>query len=105
MSNRINPGGNGSACKGMIDTCPVGEGFSCSSFCYTRVNSVTSRGGQVYGSSDRGTANPSTNTVGPADLAATIFLLLGIDPRADITDQQGRPFIASSGSPIKEILA
>jgi hypothetical protein len=26
MANRINPGGNGSAGKGMIDTCPVGEG-------------------------------------------------------------------------------
>jgi hypothetical protein len=26
MGNRINPGGNGSAGKGMIDMCPVGDG-------------------------------------------------------------------------------
>ena len=26
MTNRINPGGNGSAGKGMVDLCPVGEG-------------------------------------------------------------------------------
>lgn len=76
------------------------------SFCYSvLVAGGGVRGGQVYGSSDRGAAYPSTNPVGPADLAATIFHLLGIDPRADITDQQGRPFVASSGTPIKAILA
>ncbi len=26
MANRINPGGNGHAGKGMVDMCPVGEG-------------------------------------------------------------------------------
>ena len=26
MANRINPGGNGHAGKGMVDACPVGEG-------------------------------------------------------------------------------
>jgi hypothetical protein len=63
------------------------------------------RGGEVYGSSDRGAAYPSTNPVSPADLAATIFHLLGIDPRTEITDQQGRPFIASSGTPIRALFA
>ena len=28
MANRITPGGNGSAGKGLIDICPVGEGCS-----------------------------------------------------------------------------
>jgi hypothetical protein len=62
------------------------------------------RGGQVYGSSDRSAAYPSTNPVSPADVAATIYHCLGIDPRAHVTDQQGRPFVASTGNPIGPLL-
>jgi Protein of unknown function (DUF1501) len=62
------------------------------------------RGGQVFGASDRSAAYPSTNPVGPGDVAATIYHLLGIDPQAHVTDQQGRPFTVSSGAPIKAIL-
>ena len=61
-------------------------------------------GGQVYGSSDRFAANPSTNPVSPADIAATIFHCLGIDHRAHVTDQQGRPLVLSSGEPIWGLL-
>jgi hypothetical protein len=76
------------------------------SFCYSvMVAGGGVRGGQVFGSSDRSAAYPSTNSTSPADLAATIFHLLGIDPRSGITDQQGRPFVASSGTPIQSILA
>ncbi len=75
------------------------------SFCYSVVLAGGGvHGGQVYGSSDRAAAYPSTNPVGPADLAATIFHCLGIDPRSHITDQQGRPFLASTGAPIRGIL-
>jgi hypothetical protein len=62
------------------------------------------RGGQVYGSSDRGGAYPSTNPVGPPDIAATILHCLGIDPRAEMIDQQGRPLVVSSGMPVKGLL-
>jgi hypothetical protein len=58
------------------------------------------RGGQVYGSSDRHAAYPSTNPVSPADLAATILHCLGVPPRAQVADQQGRPFVASVGNPL-----
>ena len=61
-------------------------------------------GGRVYGSSDRAAAYPSTNPVSPADLAATIFHCLGIDPRAHVTDQQARPFVVSSGTPLAGLL-
>src|SRR5438105_1870204 len=64
------------------------------SFCYSIVMAGAGvRGGQVYGSSDRAAAYPSTNPVSPADVAATIFHALGIDPRAHTWDQQGRPLI------------
>lgn len=75
------------------------------SFCYSALLAGGGvRGGQVYGSSDRTAAYPSTNPVDPADLAATIFHCLGIDPRAEITDRQGRPFVPCGGSPLKAIL-
>src|SRR5262245_11131694 len=75
------------------------------SFCYSVVMAGGGvRGGRVYGSSDRTAAYPSTNPVSPADLAATIFHCLGIDPRAHIADQQGRPLVVATGSPIHAVL-
>ncbi len=75
------------------------------SFCYSVVLAGAGvKGGQVYGSSDRGAAYPSTNPVGPADIAATIFHCLGIDPQSHITDQQGRPSVVSHGTPVKGVL-
>jgi hypothetical protein len=58
----------------------------------------------VYGSSDRSAAYPSTNPVSPADIAATIFHCLGIDPRGEMTDQQGRPLVVSRGTVVKALL-
>ncbi|HLN29840.1 MAG TPA: DUF1501 domain-containing protein [Gemmataceae bacterium] len=75
------------------------------SFCYSVVMAGAGiRGGQVYGSSDRNAAYPSTNPVSPGDLAAGIFHSLGIDPRAQVRDQQGRPLIVSAGNPIHALL-
>ena len=75
------------------------------SFCYSIVMAGGGvRGGQVYGSSDRTAAYPSTNPVGPADVAATIYHCLGIDPRGHVTDQQGRPLVVSTGKPILPLL-
>ena len=61
------------------------------------------RGGQVYGSSDRSAAYPSTNPVSPTDVAATMYHCLGIDPRAHVTDQQGRPLTVSTGRPTQAL--
>jgi uncharacterized protein (DUF1501 family) len=75
------------------------------SFCYSIVMAGGGvRGGQVYGSSDRSAAYPSTNPVSPADVAATIYHCLGIDPGAHLTDQQGRPFVVGTGKPIQALL-
>lgn len=68
------------------------------SYCYSILMAGGGmRGGQVYGSSDRYAAYPSTNPVSPADVAATIYHCLGIDPRAHVKDQQGRPLVVCAG--------
>jgi uncharacterized protein (DUF1501 family) len=50
-------------------------------------------GGLVVGSSDAKAAYPATNAVYPAELAATLYRLLGIDTN---TDPRIRPFIGSA---------
>ncbi len=83
-----------------------GAGRDHWSFCYSIVMAGAGvRGGQVYGSSDRSAAYPSTNPASPADVAATIFHCLGVDPRREVTDQQGRPFVIGMGKPILALLA
>ena len=63
------------------------------------------RGGTVYGSSDRFAAEPATNPTPPADLAATIYHCLGIDPRLEIRDRLGRPVTLCEGQVIEPLLA
>jgi hypothetical protein len=62
------------------------------------------RGGQVLGSSDRTASYPATHPVSPADVAATIYHCLGVDPQAHVTDQQGRPIAVCAGKPIHALL-
>jgi hypothetical protein len=82
-----------------------GAGRDHWSFCYSIVMAGGGvRGGQVYGASDRSAAYPSTNPVSPADVGATIYHCLGIDPRTHVTDQQGRPLVVSTGNPIRPLL-
>src|SRR5439155_1601027 len=63
------------------------------------------RGGQVYGASDKVGGQPKEGLVRPEDLAATILHCLGIRPDAEIHDPQGRPFPASRGAVIQQIIA
>lgn len=62
------------------------------------------KGGVVYGSSDRFAAEPATNPTPPADLAATVYHLLGVDPRAEIHDRLGRPLTLCEGKVIDAIV-
>ena len=48
-------------------------------------------GGQIVGASDRVGESPAENPVTPADLVCSIYSLLGIDPRAQLTTADGRP--------------
>jgi Protein of unknown function (DUF1501) len=82
-----------------------GAGRDHWSFCYSILMAGAGiHGGQVYGSSDRAAAYPSTNPVSPQDIGATIYHLLGIDPRAHVTDQQGRPLVVSTGTPLQALV-
>jgi hypothetical protein len=64
------------------------------------------RGGTVYGASDAQAAYVKDNPVRPADLCATIYRCLGIDPEMTVPDRTGRPiFIAQGGQPIEGILS
>ncbi|HEV2946426.1 MAG TPA: DUF1501 domain-containing protein [Gemmataceae bacterium] len=75
------------------------------SFCYSILLAGAGiRGGRVYGSSDRAAAYPSTNPVSPADVAATIYHCLGINPQEHFADQQGRPLLVSCGQPLHPLL-
>jgi hypothetical protein len=62
------------------------------------------RGGAVHGASDRYAAYPATEPTRPADVAATIYHCLGIDPRTTIRDRLGRPLVLCEGTPIRPIL-
>jgi hypothetical protein len=62
-------------------------------------------GGAIFGASDRDGAHPASDPVTPADIAATIYQLLGIDPGTEIIDpRQQRPFAVSTGTPIRALV-
>jgi hypothetical protein len=61
--------------------------------------------GLVHGRTDRHAAEVTDGPVSPADLTATIFHLLGVDPGATIRDAGGRPFPLSEGRPIQALVA
>lgn len=64
------------------------------------------RGGTVYGASDSQAAYVKDKPARPADLCATIYRCLGIDPEMRVPDHNNRPVeIAQGGQPIEEVLA
>jgi hypothetical protein len=61
------------------------------------------RGGQVIGATDRHGAFPTTYT--PADVAATVYKALGVDPETRIFDVQNVPHsVLDHGAPIAGVL-
>jgi uncharacterized protein (DUF1501 family) len=63
------------------------------------------KGGLVHGASDRHAAFPAENPTSPADLAATVYHCLGIDPQVQLRDRLGRPATLCEGTPIQAILS
>jgi uncharacterized protein (DUF1501 family) len=62
-------------------------------------------GGQVIGASDATGESPKERPVTPADLAATIFTLLGIDPQQLLHTADGRPVrVSRDGKVVKELI-
>ncbi len=61
------------------------------------------QGGQTIGSSDKLGAYPASRPFTPADLAATVYKSLGVDPATEITDRLGRPTRLCSGEEISAL--
>lgn len=61
------------------------------------------RGGQAVGSTDRIGGYPATRAYGPADLAATVYRALGVDPDTILTDRLKRPIRLCSGEEISPL--
>lgn len=62
--------------------------------------------GNVVGKSDRLASDPLERPVSPKDILATALHLLGIDPKSEIHDRQGRPFpLVPTGEVLSEALA
>ncbi len=69
--------------------------------CYSAVVAGGSvKGGQVYGRSDKSAGLPEEKPVSPADLTATIYRALGIDPNETVVDRLGRPLSIAEGTPL-----
>jgi len=62
------------------------------------------RGGQVYGASDERGAYVHSSPVSPADLLATMWHSLGIDPLTEVHDRLNRPYRLSTGRVVTELL-
>jgi len=63
------------------------------------------RGGQVIGATDRHGKAPQDRPLSPADVLATLYHHLGIDPHRQFTNTSGRPVgILSAGKPIRELV-
>lgn len=74
--------------------------------CFTTVLAGAGiRGGTVHGVSDRWAAYPAKDPVTPADIAATVYHALGVDPSLELIDPLGRPLRLCLGEPIAPVLA
>jgi hypothetical protein len=63
------------------------------------------RGGTIFGASDQWAAYPARDPVTPADVVATVYHLLGVDPARQLIDPLGRPLRLCDGVPIGGVLA
>jgi hypothetical protein len=57
-------------------------------------------GGTIYGRTNATASEVTADPVSPADIIATIYRVLGIDPGAMIRDRLGRPHLISTGTPL-----
>jgi uncharacterized protein (DUF1501 family) len=85
----------------------AGAGRDHWEFCYTVLFAGGgTKGGFVYGASDKRGAYPSQNPVTAADVVATIYHALGIPADLDLRDRLGRPVaLVPDGSPIQDVFA
>ena len=87
---QINPGAGRDHWSGVFSALFAGAGV---------------RGGQVIGASDAEAAYPATRGWYPADLGATVYSVLGIEPGSTIVDRLGRPHRLNAGEVMAPLFA
>jgi hypothetical protein len=98
---RMNDGGNGGAPRSMGT--PGRDHWGNSMFCLMGGGGI--KGGVVVGSTDRLGERPRDRACTPSNIHATLYTILGIDPRLQLHDPSGRPVnVLDDPAPIQELL-
>ncbi|HEY3788802.1 MAG TPA: DUF1501 domain-containing protein [Urbifossiella sp.] len=98
---KMNDGGNGGA--PMSKGTPGRDHWGDAMFCLMGGGGV--KGGQIVGSTDRLGQRPHTRAVTPSNIHATIYQVLGIDPKLQLLEPTGRPVnVLDDPEPISELL-
>jgi hypothetical protein len=98
---KMNDGGNGGAPRSMGT--PGRDHWGASMFCLLGGGGV--KGGQIVGSTDRLGTRPKDRPVTPCNIHATIYHVLGIDPKLQLLDPSGRPVnVLDDPTPIHELI-
>lgn len=98
---KLNDGGNGG--PPMSKGTPGRDHWGNAMFCLMGGGGV--KGGQIVGSTDRLGQRPHSRAVTPCNIHATIYQVLGIDPKLQLLDPSGRPVsVLDDPTPIEELL-
>jgi hypothetical protein len=97
---KMNDGGNGGAPMSMGT--PGRDHWGNSMFCLLGGGV---KGGQVVGSTDKLGQAPRTRPLKPSNIHATIYRVLGIDPKLQVLDPSGRPVsVLDDPEPVEELV-
>jgi hypothetical protein len=97
---RMNDGGNGGPPRSKGT--PGRDHWGNAMFCLLGGGGL--KGGQVVGSTDRLGTRPHSRPLKPSNLHATIYHVLGLDPRLQLLDPTGRPVsVLEDPTPIHEL--
>ncbi len=98
---KMNDGGNGGPPRSMGT--PGRDHWGEAMFCLIGGGGV--KGGQIVGATDRLGHRPISRPISPSQLHATIYHVLGIDPKIHLLDPSGRPTpVLDDPTPIAELL-
>jgi len=98
---KMNDGGNGGAPMSMGT--PGRDHWGHAMFCLLGGGGV--KGGQIVGATDRLGMYPTQRPLQPCHIHATIYHVLGLDPKLHLLDPSGRPVpVLDDPEPISELL-
>jgi hypothetical protein len=91
---------------GAPDSVAAKDGRNHWHWCWTGVFAGAGiRGGSVVGESDEWAGHVESDPHRPSDISATVFHLLGINPRTEVHDLEDRPIVISEGQVIEKLLS